>query len=238
MSHSDFVVIIPVYNHEQRVAEVIRQALELEMPLFVIDDGSTDRTAEVVDSINGITVLRHETNQGKGAALLTGFIAAGQRAKWAITIDADGQHKPADALNLIRAVPPGQRPIIVGRRQGMTQENVPWTSRFGRKFSNFWVWISGGPYLHDSQSGLRLYPLPESLNLGTRARRFQFEVEIIVKARQHNLPVLETPVQVVYQQGVERVSHFHPFKDFWRNSATFSRLITSRIFKGLFRRRK
>jgi hypothetical protein len=113
-------------------------------------------------------------------------------------------------------------------------DNVPWTSRFGRKFSNFWVWVSGGPMLTDSQSGFRLYPLPEALRLDVQARRYQFEVEILVKARQQGLETLEVPVQVVYQKKEERVSHFHPWLDFWRNSTTFSRLIFTRIF-GTFR---
>ncbi len=230
MSVSDCAVIIPVFNHERRAADVIRRALSLKMPVFVVDDGSNDRTPEIIDAIAGITVLRHERNLGKGAALLTGFRAAAKTRKWAVSIDADGQHNPADALNLIKAVPAGQRCIMVGKREGMTGKHVPWTSKFGRKFSNFWVWISGGPSLDDSQSGFRLYPIPEVLNLGVRARRFQFEVEVIVLARQNNIPVFEAPVRVVYQEGAERVSHFRPFIDFLRNSETFSRLIFKRIF--------
>jgi len=227
---SDFAVIIPVFNHEQRVAAVISQALALEVPVFVVDDGSNDRTPEIIDAIPGITVLRHEINLGKGAALLTGFTAAAKISKWAVSIDADGQHNPADSLNLIKAVPAGQRCIIVGKREGMTGRHIPWTSKFGRRFSNFWVWAAGGPKLDDSQSGFRLYPIPEALNLGVKSRRFQFEVEIIVKARQHQIPVFEAAVPVIYHQGLERVSHFRPLMDFWRNSETFSRLIFKRIF--------
>jgi len=232
---ADFAIIIPVYNHEQRIKEVIMQALSLGFPIFVVDDGSTDQTSEIIDRISGITVLRHDKNRGKGAALLSGFAAAVKTCKWAISIDADGQHNPADALNLIQAVPSEQRCIVIGRREGMNSELVPWTSQFGRKFSNFWVWISGGPYLADSQSGFRVYPIPESLHLKVIARRFQFEVEILVKAKQQHIQVLEVPVQVIYQKGAERISHFRPFKDFMRNSETFSRLIISRIFRGIFR---
>ena len=224
-------IVIPVYNHGSRINDVLCKAGSLGFPVFVVGDGSTDNTAEMLRSMEDITVLRHPHNLGKGAALLTGFQAAAKSCDWALTLDADGQHKPEDAENLLQVVAEGERPLVVGNRQGMQGENVPWTSRFGRTFSNFWVWVSGGPRVSDSQSGFRLYPLPESLALDVRARRFQFEVEILVKAHRQGIPVIEAPVQVVYQKGAERISHFHPWKDFLRNSATFSRLIVQRIFR-------
>lgn len=226
-------IIIPVYNHTERIAEVIHQALELDLPVFVINDGSTDRTADIINTIDGITVLHHAMNQGKGAALLTGFAAAvGKNCDWAVTIDGDGQHRPSDAEALLSAVAEGKRCIVVGRREGMEEsENVPWTSRFGREFSNFWVRVSGGPAIKDSQSGFRLYPLPEVMKLVVRARRYQFEVEILVRAKQLGIETIEAPVGVVYQPKEERVSHFRPWVDFGRNSATFSRLIFARIFR-------
>jgi len=230
VSASDrMVLIIPVYNHGNKVAGVVREALKLGCPVFVVDDGSTDGFCEKFNAADGVTVLRHTANQGKGAAITTGFAAAAPLADWAVTIDADGQHHPGDALKLIRAIPAGQRPIIIGRREGMLGPDVPWTSRFGRHFSNFWVRCSGGPAVSDSQSGMRLYPLPEAMHLKVRARRFQFEVEILVKASWRGIPVLETPVRVTYQPGEQRISHFRPFVDFLRNSSTFSRLIFMRI---------
>lgn len=245
-------IIIPVYNHESRVAGVIAEAQKLRLPIFVVDDGSTDGTYEQIKSISGITILRHQENRGKGAALLTGFAAAAAVADWAATVDADGQHNPRDVLALWSAVDdlPGnpahcnspaaksgkgekraglKRPLVVGLRQEMTGPEVPWTSRFGRSFSNFWVRLAGGPPILDTQSGMRLYPLPESLHLGVRARRFQFEVEILVRARWQGHPVVEVPIGVIYQPGAERISHFRPFVDFLRNSRTFSSLIALRI---------
>jgi hypothetical protein len=121
------------------------------------------------------------------------------------------------------------RCIVVGRRQGMDGPNTPWTSRFGRGFSNFWIRMAGGHAVRDSQSGLRAYPLPEVLGLGTRARRFQFEVEVLVRARWTGLPVVEVPVSVVYAPKGQRESHFRPFVDFWRNAGTFTRLIAERV---------
>jgi glycosyltransferase involved in cell wall biosynthesis len=224
-------LVIPVYNHEQMVADVVRRSLHLGIPVILVDDGSTDASYERISGINGICVVRHRSNRGKGAALLTGFAAAAdERCDYAITLDADGQHDPQDAQKLIDALPATERPIIIGKRVGMMGADVPWTSRFGREFSNFWVRMSGGPAVTDSQSGFRAYPLPECLHLDVRSRRFQFEVEILVKANWSRMPVLEVPVRVSYTPGARRISHFHPFFDFLRNTGLFSRLITHRIF--------
>lgn len=229
-------IVIPVYNHGPQVAAVIVAARTLGLPIFVVDDGSTDTTAAVLAAQEEITVLRHPENRGKGAALLTGFAAAAPTCDWALTIDADGQHDPADAQALLAVARQGGRVIVVGNRQGMAGGHVPWTSRFGRGFSNFWVWVSGGPWIADSQSGFRLYPLPETLELGVAARRYQFEVEVLVRARRRGIATIEVPVSVVYQSKGVRVSHFRPWLDFFRNSATFCRLICSRLFR-LDRRR-
>jgi glycosyltransferase involved in cell wall biosynthesis len=235
---SRFALIIPLYNHEEKVADVVLGVLKLGWPVFVVDDGSTDSSYERIKAIGGIVILRHRENEGKGAAIRTGFAAAAQVADWAVTIDADGQHHPEDVTHLIRAIPENQRPIIIGRREGMLTPDIPWTSRFGRQFSNFWVWLSGGPRMTDSQSGMRLYPLPEAMNMKVKARRFQFEVEILVKAAWKGIPVIEAPIRVTYQPGSGRISHFRPFVDFLRNSSTFSRLIFMRIVIPPFIRNK
>jgi glycosyltransferase involved in cell wall biosynthesis len=218
---------------------MIERVLALDLPVWVVDDGSTDGTAAGLARAEGITVLRHDKNRGKGAAILTGFAAMAGKTDWVMTLDADGQHDPADVPGLIRAIPAGERPIVIGRREGMIGDDVPWTSRLGRKFSNFWVRAAGGPVLSDTQSGMRIYPLPEAMRLGVRARRFQFEVEILIRARWAGIPVVETPVRVSYTPGMKRISHFRPFVDFCRNSGMFSRLIFLRMLRlsGAVRRK-
>jgi glycosyltransferase involved in cell wall biosynthesis len=222
-----FAVIIPTYNHGGRVAAVARQALSLGCPVFLIDDGSTDDTRLRLRSVSGIHLMIHAQNRGKGAALITGMRAAADVADYAVTIDADGQHDPVDAWKLMAAVPADRRVIMVGRRE---MADAPWTSRKGRAFSNFWVRVSGGPTLTDSQSGFRIYPLPETLELGVVARRYQFEVEVLARAAWQGIPVMETTISARYGSALPRISHFHPFVDFMRNFGAFSRLITRRVF--------
>jgi len=227
------VVIIPVYNHGSRIVDVVRRTSRLDLPIFVIDDGSTDSTAANIEKLYGITCLRHPVNLGKGAAIITGLAAAReQNYDYAVTLDGDGQHDPEDVEVLLRAIDNDERVIVIGCRQGMKEgQNVPWTSRFGRKFSNFWVWAAGGPLVDDSQSGFRLYPVRETVQLEVKAQRYQFEVEVLVRARQQGIEIREVPVRVIYQPKGVRVSHFRPWLDFYRNSATFSRLIFSRFFR-------
>ena len=224
-----FAIVIPAYNHGTKVRGVVEKCLQLKVPVIVVDDGSTDSTPDVLAPLSGVTVIRHQKNQGKGASLLAGFAEAVRLADWAVTIDADGQHDPDDILSLIQAIPEGQRPLVIGKREGMDSGNVPWTSRWGRRFGNFWVWASCGRWLSDSQSGFRIYPLPETLHLGTKSRRFQFEVEVLVRAVWRGIPIVETPVRAVYGTPEERISHFRPWIDFWRNTRTFARLITMRV---------
>lgn len=199
----------------------------LGWPVIVVDDGSTDATASMLNDFPGVQVLRHPVNQGKGAALITGMRSAADMADYAITMDADGQHDPADARELMAAIGDRRRVIVVGRRQ---MQDAPWTSRKGRAFSNFWVWAAGGGWLADSQSGFRIYPISETLRLEARARRYQFEVEVLVRAAWQGIPIVEAPICAAYGSTLPRISHFRPFIDFLRNAKTFSRLIIKRVF--------
>lgn len=224
-----FAVVIPVYNHGATVAAVVRQAAQHGFPVIVVDDGSTDGGCGSLKSIPNTSVMRHPHNLGKGAALCTGMREAAESARWAICMDADGQHDPGEMLRLVKSIPAGPRPIIVlGKREAM--ESAPWTSRFGRKFSNFWVWAACGVRVSDSQSGFRIYPLPEVLELDVRAGRYQYEIEVLAKAAWRGMPILEVPVSVSYAPGGRRISHFRPWMDFMRNSHTFCRLIVRRVF--------
>lgn len=232
-----FAFVIPLYNHRRNARQVVIDALASGAPVVVVDDGSTDGSHAVVADVPGATVLRHPRNRGKGAAILTGLEALAAppfHARFAVTVDADGQHVPDEARALLAALCPGDESaatvaLVVGARAGMQGKAVPWTSRMGRHFSGFWVWASGGPLLSDSQSGFRVYPVAETLALPTRARRFEFEVEVLVQATRAGLSIREVPVSVCYSPPGGRVSHFRPWRDFGRNSMTFTRLLATRF---------
>ena len=103
-------------------------------------------------------ILRHERNRGKGAAILTAAAAARQQGMTHIaTIDADGQHDPADLPRLAAVVEEDPTTLVVGHRD-FSAANVPGASRFGRGFSNFWLRLQTGQSLGDTQSGFRIYP--------------------------------------------------------------------------------
>ena len=138
-------LVIPAYNHGSRLAAVLADARQLGLPLFVVDDGSTDRTAALLAELASqpeyaeLTVLHHAENRGKGAALKTAFsavLAAG--FDWALCMDANSQHRATNGSRLLAAATAsGVRPLVIGTRSGMVGEHVPWTSRAGRGFSNF-----------------------------------------------------------------------------------------------------
>ena len=218
------LLVIPVYNHAATLPGVVRRALGTGLPVLVVDDGSTDGGPEALGDL-ACQVRRLPRNQGKGAAILAGAEAArAQGFEAIVTVDADGQFDPATTLSLIEEAARSWPQMVIGARR-MDQESVPRASLFGRAFSNFWVRLETGRELPDTQSGLRLYPVRELLALTTRARRYDFEIEILVRAAWAGLPIHSVPVAVHYPPGKERVSHFHRLKDNLRLTRLHTRLV-------------
>ena len=111
----------------------------------------------------------------------------------------------------------------------MAQEGVPKKSSFGNKFSNFWFWVETGIWLEDTQSGFRLYPLSYLKEMKFYTKKFEFEIEVIVRAAWQGTSVKNIPIKVKYDE-TERVSHFRPFKDFTRISIFNTILVLITIF--------
>jgi len=214
-------VVIPTYNNIGTLAGVIDGVLKYTSNIIVVNDGSTDGTKEVLKSYlqnNSLHLVSYSENRGKGWALRQGFIRALQLGyEYVITIDSDGQHFPEDLEAFIHKLEEKGTGLIIGARN-MNQSSVPGKSSFGNRFSNFWFWVETGIKAPDTQSGYRLYPV--KLMEGTRyfTRKFEFEIEVIVRAAWKGIAIESVPVKVYYAPPDERVSHFRPFRDFTRIS--------------------
>jgi len=164
-------------------------------------------------------------NTGKGWALRQGFKhAIGKGYRYAVTIDSDGQHFPDDLplfLDLIEKQPDS---MILGARD-MSREEVPGTSSFGHKFSIFWFKVETGLKIDDVQSGFRLYPLKFLKDMRLYTRKYEFEVEVLVRLAWRGVKILSVPVNVYYPPKEERVSHFRKVHDFTRISIVNSILV-------------
>ncbi|CAM3260967.1 DUF2062 domain-containing protein [Aequorivita lipolytica] len=212
-------VIIPTYNNYKTLQQVIEGVLVYTENVIVVNDGSTDSTAEILVRFPQIQQIHLSKNKGKGNALRQGFQHADSLGyHYAITIDSDGQHFPEDIPIFIEVLEnDANREILLIGARNMTQLGVPKKSSFGNKFSNFWFWVETGTRLQDTQSGFRLYPLFAMKRLKFYTSKFEFEIEAIVKAAWSGIEVKNIPIQVHYEME-NRVSHFRPFKDFTRIS--------------------
>jgi len=210
-------VIIPTYNNEKTLKRVLIQTLIYTSNIIVVNDGSTDSTIQILTEFPEIIIISQPQNRGKGMALRTGFKEALERHfQYAVTIDSDGQHFPEDIPVFLKEIQQNGEALLIGDRN-MEQGGIPGKSSFGNRFSNFWFWFETGIKLNDTQSGFRLYPIRQMKNLKFFTKKFEFEIEAIVKAAWAGIPVKNVPIQVLYDES-ERVSHFRPFKDFTRIS--------------------
>jgi glycosyltransferase involved in cell wall biosynthesis len=226
ISERRICVIIPTYNNEKTLRRVIDSVLDYTSDIIIVNDGSTDATSEILRSYPQLHQLRHAENSGKGVALRNGFEKARTLGfDYALTIDSDGQHYASDIPIFISQ--PDTDAILIGSRN-MTQEGVPKKSSFGNSFSNFWFWFETGIRLEDTQSGYRLYPL-HKIPKKYFTRKFELEIEIIVRSAWRNVPVKNVPIKVLYDPE-ERVSHFRPFKDFTRISILNTVLVIIALF--------
>lgn len=223
------LIVIPTFNNHSSLREVVNGVLESGLKILVVDDGSTDGALETIKNLP-IEVINHPQNMGKGRAIRSG-------AHWAdehgythiITIDADGQHNPADIPKFLDKIKETPLSIIVGTRD-FESGRVPESSVFGRKFSNFWVRVSSGSSIADSQSGFRTYPLEVLKKVKCRAQRYNFEVEILVRAVWAGIILNSVDIGVTYTDATLKASHFHPFKDNYRISLTYTWLVLRNFY--------
>ena len=212
-------VIIPVYNHAKTIGAVIDGVLHYGLKVFVVNDGSTDNLLDILQIYEEkIELISYPKNKGKGYALKCGFQAAQkENYEYAITLDADGQHRPEDIPLLLSEIEQYPNSLIIGSRK-LVHENMPSKSTFANRFSNFWFTVHTGKCLPDTQTGFRLYPLLQMKKMNLATSRYEAELELLVCLAWRGVNIIPVKINVFYPERNERVTHFRPFQDFFRIS--------------------
>ncbi len=214
---SKLAAIVPAFNEARTIRDVVVRALREVPCLIVVDDGSTDGTAQALEGL-AVTVLRNERNCGKAASLMQGMDhALAQGAQAVITLDGDGQHRPEDIPLLVSVHRKEPQALVIGSRLH-DRANIPLSRYLANRFANFWIaWAAGQP-IADSQSGLRLYPATLLREFGRRpepAPGFVFESEILIEAGRRGVPLTDVAVAAIYPERARR-SYFRPVLDITR----------------------
>jgi len=208
-SQERFCVIVPGYNEGKCIGEVVRGIREHCPDVVVVDDGSTDNTAAEAEAV-GAHVLKHETNRGKGIALESGFrYAVEQGYAFVVTMDADGQHDPADVSALVEEYARSGKPVIIGSRMDRA-ENMPLVRRLTNRFMSWLLSREMKQHVPDTQSGFRLYRADVLGMLATESRGYAAESECLLRLAANGIEIGSVPIRVIY--GNEE-SSINPFKD-------------------------
>jgi glycosyltransferase involved in cell wall biosynthesis len=206
---------IPAFNEEQTIAKVVARTLKHVDKVLVVDDGSSDDTALIAERL-GADVIPHGKNLGKGAALRTCFKWAKRTgAKVLVTLDADGQHNPDEIPRLVDPVLKGEADVVIGSRRH--SKDMPALRRFGAKLLDRATGVKVGGTIVDAQSGYRAYSRTALERVTAAEQGMGVDSEIIVKARDAGLRIVEVPVTAKYK-GLETSTYnpvYHGFDVFF-----------------------
>ena len=204
---SAVLALIPAWNEAERIGPVVRGA-RARLPVLVVDDGSVDETGEAARDA-GAMVVRHPENRGKGAALKTGFAWALEHGYDAVlTLDADGQHDPAEIPKFLAAFEAGAGDLIIGARDF---SKMPWPRWWSQPLGCWLLSRALGVPIQDNQSGYRLLTRRLLERMRLTSTGFEMEVEMIAEAVRLGLPIAWVPIRTIY--GIGKPSNFHPLWD-------------------------
>ena len=224
------VAVIPAHNEALTILDVVTKTLHLVDAVIVVDDGSTDGTAEALSG-TGVRVLRHVENVGKGQRLAEGLEAAFESgATHAIALDADGQHDPTDIPAFVARATDCPDTIVLGDRSDHF-EDMPRSRAFGNSFGSFFVSWACARKLRDAQCGMRLYPLHVWQEVRVPRRYidgFLYETAVLLYAADAGVPFATVPIAARYEGFVHRPSHFDPTNDFLKIAGMVTRFLFSR----------
>jgi glycosyltransferase involved in cell wall biosynthesis len=205
-------LVVPCYNEGANIGGLVSQLKNVLPSVIVVDDGSTDETGRAAAQA-GAFVVRHPENQGKGAALRTGLQKALELGHaWALCLDGDGQHAPADIPAFLACADRDGAALIVGNRFH-APDRIPPVRRWVNRWLTCRLSRLTGETLLDSQCGFRLVRLDVWAKLRLQADRFEVESEFLVQFLRAGERVRFVPVQVIYRGAGSKI---RPFRDTWR----------------------
>lgn len=198
-------LLIPAWNEEKAIGQVVSAACKVMDSVVVIDDGSQDATAQIAQD-SGALVIKHEINKGKGAALQTGFqYALDHGYDAAITMDSDGQHAVDDIPKFLEAFEESEPGIILGSRMHDIA-TMPRIRRFTNKLTSFVGSLIARQKLSDSQSGYRLINTDVLRAIELETTGYEMESEILIKASRAGFRISSVPIKTIYGDEVSKIS--------------------------------
>jgi len=209
-------ILIPAYNEEKYIKNVIKNCLRYKLDIIIIDDGSTDNTLKVIKSIPNpvnfkIIILKHRTNQGKGQSLRTGFkYIINNNYSGVITIDADGQHDTDEIKDFLEEVEYKNPDLIIGNRLGNTKK-MPFIRLATNIFTSWIISKIAGKKINDVQSGFRYINVKVLKNIKLETRNFDTEPEVIIRAAWLGSGIKNIPISTIYHKNF--ISYVNPVKD-------------------------
>ncbi len=210
---SKIAVIIPIYNAEKYLAELVRR-ISMQLPkqnIIAVNDASIDNSHSICKKLE-IRTINFQINRGKGAALRAGFQEAIDLGfDFAFTIDSDLQHLPEDIPRFLQKLSETNADLIIGARD-FTLKTMPWARIFSNSTTSKIVSMVAKHKILDSQSGYRLHRLKPLKDMTFRSERYQFETEIILKLAKLHSKFEFVPIATIYNDEVSYISHF---RDIW-----------------------
>lgn len=198
-SQPRILTVIPAYRESTRIAGVIADAAKHSAQVIVVDDASDDGTATVSQKA-GALVVRHPENSGPGAATMTGIEAArALGADIVVTLDADGQHDPADIPRMLKPVLEGRADIVFGNRFGQ-RNHIPAVRRMFNAIGNVLTFLSAGKWVEDSQCGFKVFGSKALAEIDLKMSGFEFCTEIVREAVMRKWRIAEVPTKVTYSE--------------------------------------
>jgi glycosyltransferase involved in cell wall biosynthesis len=198
------VAVIPAYNEERYIGSVVLKTRKQVDTVVVVDDGSTDLTAEIAKAAGAI-VVRHESKQGKGKALNTGFRRVRELDPAAIVmLDGDGQHMPQEVPQVLAPVLHGDADLVVGSRYLQKGNGVPRHRVWGHRAFNLLTRVASGVGASDSQSGFRAFSPRAIDSIRFSSDGFSVESEMQFLAKEHGLRLVEVPITADYLDKPKR----------------------------------